>query len=47
MGMCCKGENKQGQYRPWECVAYVYHWSFVTAKKKDLKPNFHTISPGF
>jgi hypothetical protein len=20
MGMCCKGKNKQGQYRPWECV---------------------------
>jgi hypothetical protein len=23
MGMCCKGKNKQGQYRPWECVVRV------------------------
>jgi hypothetical protein len=23
MGMCCKGENKQGQYKPWECVVKV------------------------
>jgi hypothetical protein len=23
MGMCCKGKNKQGQYRPWECVVKV------------------------
>jgi hypothetical protein len=21
--MCCKGKNKQGQYRPWECVVKV------------------------
>jgi hypothetical protein len=23
VGMCCKGKNKQGQYRPWECVVKV------------------------
>jgi hypothetical protein len=23
MGMCCKGKNKQGQYRPWEYVVKV------------------------
>jgi hypothetical protein len=21
--MCCKGKNKQGQYRTWECVVKV------------------------
>ena len=23
MEMCCKGKNKQEQYRPWECVVKV------------------------
>jgi hypothetical protein len=43
--------EKEGQYRPWECVVKVKtnkgNTVICNCKKKDLKPNFHTISPGF